>query len=75
MKSNEELLAENLILRKEYWMLHCNMVGHDLSALYGDDGELQCSSCDLDFKRDDIYEIVHKLFLKMMDKIDVKMEA
>ena len=36
---------ENRILRKLLWLNH----GHDPSALYGDDGEMQCSQCIRDF--------------------------
>jgi DNA-binding GntR family transcriptional regulator len=34
-------------LRKLLWLRH----GCPVSALYGDDGEMQCNSCGLDFKR------------------------
>lgn len=34
-------------LRTEYWLNH----GCGLFALYGDDGEMQCGMCLLDFKR------------------------
>ena len=39
--------------RKALWLRH----GCPLVALYGDDGEMQCSSCTLDFKRHDIETI------------------
>ncbi len=39
------------ILRKLLWLQH----GH--TALYGDDGEMQCSECMLDFKRDSSEDI------------------
>lgn len=41
------VLEENLILRKLLWLRH----GCPFSALYGDDGEMQCSQCQIDFKR------------------------
>jgi hypothetical protein len=34
-------------LRKEWWGNH----GHEYLALYGDDGEMQCLRCLMDFKR------------------------
>jgi len=37
-------------LRQEWWLNH----GHAFSALYGDDGEMQCASCPCDFKRESI---------------------
>ena len=52
-----ELSAENLFLRKIWWVLH--LATHrdpdgntpTIAALYGDDGEMQCSLCGADFKR------------------------
>ena len=38
---------EDYLLR--YWLWRCHNPSH---LLYGDDGELQCSTCGLDFKRD-----------------------
>lgn len=38
-------------LREEYWLHHgCG----GFSALYGDDGEMQCRACGHDFKRESI---------------------
>ena len=39
-------------LRKLLWLNH----GH--FKLYGDDGEMQCHECGLDFKRDPVERIV-----------------
>jgi len=36
-------------LRKLLWLNH----GCPLMVLYGDDGEMQCPECRIDFKRDD----------------------
>ena len=47
-------------LRREWWLNHT----HPISALYGDDGELQCHACMTDFKRQPIEELhdhVHRL--------------
>lgn len=45
----QELTNSNeMILRKLLWLNH----GHD--NLYGDDGEMQCAECCLDFKRDSV---------------------
>lgn len=41
------LEAENLQLRKLLWLNH----GCNITALYGDDGEMQCGACAVDFKR------------------------
>ena len=43
--------GEELELRRLLWLHH----GH--SRLYGDDGEMQCSECPLDFKRDPVERI------------------
>lgn len=42
-----ELLEENLLARKLLWLHH----GCPSSALYGDDGEMQCHACLIDFRR------------------------
>lgn len=39
--------AENELLRQMLWLSH----GCPHSALYGDDGEMQCGRCSIDFKR------------------------
>lgn len=39
-------VSENKKLRELLWLMH----GHD--GLYGDDGEMQCGTCKIDFKRD-----------------------
>ena len=39
---------DNRVLRKLLWLNH----GCPIHTLYGDDGEMQCSSCMIDFKRD-----------------------
>jgi len=51
--SIEELEEDNTILRKLLWINH----GCDRSALYGDDGEMQCNKCMIDFKRMSAKEI------------------
>ena len=33
---------------------------HGCDALYGDDGELQCISCGIDFKRDSAADIAQR---------------
>ena len=48
-------LEENQILRRLLWLYH----GHQ--GLYGDDGEMQCAECGLDYKRDEI-ELIEKHF-------------
>jgi hypothetical protein len=44
---------ENHALRKLLWLRH----GCPITALYGDDGEMSCSACRLDFKRQPVEEI------------------
>ena len=43
------------LLRKYLWLRH----GCD--GLYGDDGEMQCNRCRIDFKRDSVRQIVERL--------------
>src|SRR5260221_13517031 len=52
--------AEVFELRRLLWRRH--NPAH-FAALYGDDGEMQCSQCMLDFKRDPIERIV-RVFLE-----------
>ena len=40
-------MSEEQLLRKLLWIRH----GCPVNALYGDDGEMQCSVCGIDFKR------------------------
>lgn len=40
--------SEERILRKLLWLRH----GCSFSVLYGDDGEMQCNKCGIDFLRD-----------------------
>ena len=54
------LLSDNLQLRKRVWLNH----GCPITALYGDDGEMQCNCGPhhpIDFKRASIAEIESKL--------------
>ena len=44
---------ENMELRTMLWLNH----GCDFSALYGDDGEMQCARCGIDFLRDSTDQI------------------
>ena len=48
-----KLAKENEQLRKILWLRH----GCSISKLYGDDGEMQCSFCRIDFKRDPLQRI------------------
>ena len=52
MDSNE------MILRKLLWLRH----GCPSHVLYGDDGELQCSACMIDFLRDSAEQIEKRFF-------------
>lgn len=44
-------------LRKLLWLNHGCSLG-----LYGDDGEMQCNKCLIDFKRDSVERIEKQLF-------------
>jgi len=47
-------------LRKLLWLNH----GCEHAALYGDDGEMQCNSCMIDFKRDSEDVIENKIIAR-----------
>lgn len=51
-----DLEAENKLLRRILFLRH----GCPFSALYYDDGEMQCHECGLDFKRDSAQRIDEK---------------
>ena len=62
-------------LRKMLWFSH----GHPSYALYGDDGEMQCSQCMAeygfwDWKRTDIDEIEYKIAQANLKKMLGKSE-
>lgn len=44
---NENEMNEDLALRRMLWLHH----GCSVAALYGDDGEMSCGACRIDFKR------------------------
>jgi len=56
---------ENKKLRKMMFFAHLGC-GH---VCYGDDGELQCNTCRIDFKRDSIDVIENKIIKANMDKL------
>jgi hypothetical protein len=47
-------------LRELLWLHH----GCPVHILYGDDGEMQCGNCMIDFKRDDGNQIEEKLIAR-----------
>jgi len=54
MTKEEALLSLNQDkLRELLWLRH----GCPIAALYGDDGEMQCSKCGIDFKRMSVEQI------------------
>lgn len=55
MVARVDVVADELVLRRLLWLNH----GH--SMLYGDDGEMQCGRCLLDFKRDTVERIECKM--------------
>lgn len=61
----EMLLKENLALRKLLWLGH----GCEIATLYGDDGEMQCSYCLIDFKRNSPQEIETRLKWREQSKM------
>ena len=68
-KTISQLQMENQVLRRLLWQLH----GCSIEAHYGDDGEMQCHSCRLDFKRDSVARIDYVLTDERMEKALQKM--
>lgn len=68
------LKAENKLLRKLLWERH----GCDTISLYGDDGELQCGKCMIDFKRLPAKEIegtwIKQIILRLQTDEQLKAE-
>lgn len=61
----DELQEENKRLRKWLWLVH----GSPVHSLYGDDGEMQCSDCGLDFKRDSVEHLEEVVRAKNMARL------
>ncbi len=55
----ERALYENQILRKMLWLRHAS----HFEALYGDDGEMSCNRCMIDFRRQPA-ESIREVFTK-----------
>jgi len=68
-ETDEQKLArlerENVELRRMWWFNH----GCEFSALYGDDGEMQCGSCLIDFKRDTVETIGERILSNALKSI------
>ena len=65
--ASKRLIEENKELRELLWLRH----GCSFFQLYGDDGEMQCRNCMLDFKRDNI-EKISRAFAKQGADILIK---
>ena len=53
-----EAEKENTALRRLLWLRH----GCSVAGLYGDDGEMQCGVCMIDFKRDPV-DVIERQWL------------
>lgn len=51
-------VSDEQTLRKLLWLRH----GCSRFDLYGDDGEMQCVACKIDFKRESVEALQEKLF-------------
>jgi len=61
---------ENILLRRLLWLHH----GCHFSALYGDDGEMQCHACRVDFLRDPVDKIRQVLINRALETVkDLKL--
>lgn len=59
-KEAKSISEDEMMLRKMIWLNH----GCGMTHLYGDDGEMQCAMCLIDFKRDTVVSI-HNTFEKI----------
>lgn len=57
--------------RRLLWLKH----GCGLAALYGDDGELQCHACKLDFRRMTAGEVESFWFQREVERLQRKQES
>ena len=60
----KEEYQDMMILRKFMWVNH----GCHPCALYGDDGEMQCGACGLDFKRMSVTKLHESIVTKNLKK-------
>jgi len=67
LQTIDEVIEDNKMLRILLWLRH----GCDITSLYGDDGELQCGKCIIDFKRDDALKIAEKFEKLNADKLKI----
>lgn len=63
------LRSDDAALRKELWLLHPSMHAGNSLVLYGDDGEMQCGACLIDFKRDTVAEIRLKIDRLIVERL------
>ena len=52
-ETEDDMKPNEFVLRRLLWLRH----GCPIHALYGDDGEMQCGICLIDFKRDSVLQI------------------
>jgi len=52
-EKEKEMTPEEMKLREMLWLRH----GCEFGTLYGDDGEMQCNKCHIDFKRMEVWVI------------------
>lgn len=54
LESYDAMREREQSLRRELWLSH----GH--TGIYGDDGEMQCGECGIDYKRDSVESIIQR---------------
>lgn len=69
LKNMKEDEKNDIILRKLVWL------NHGCVGLYGDDGEMQCGECMIDFKRDSAESIQDKLMAKGQKNLEAEINA
>ena len=64
--SSKHMINNEKLLRKLLWLNH----GCSITSLYGDDGEMQCSKCLIDFKRNPVEDIEKRIYILNIKKGD-----
>ncbi len=58
-------------LRVELWLGH----GCSIATLYGDDGEMQCNACRVDFKRGHIRDVVAFVVGRRLERVSAALDT
>lgn len=63
---------DTLLLRREWWLTHCIASNH---VPYGDDGEMDCNTCMIDFRREPVREIIRRLHNRALEQLALAQQS